>query len=178
MPWGWPLFIPPQNLAANTAQSTNLDDYLGKTIEEVCGKYGTVNDDVNHCAHFVSHVLALRLPGAALCSNVGGSTYTYEERNDGYCVRVNQVFNSCNNRRKWSDDTAGTKCFIVATIPANIESQDPLTIGQMSRKHIGIYSTGFVYHYSNTQDKVVKVTTKEFSSHYGKDTVLLGADLP
>lgn len=170
--------IPATTLPAQSASTLNLEAYLGKTVVDICGKYGTVGDTFNHCAHFVSHVLGLRIPGAALCSNVGDSTYTYAERNLGYCIRVNQVFNSCKNRARWSDGDLDGSCLIIATIAANIESESPLTIGQMSKKHIGFHVCGQVYHYSNTQDKVIKQAVSIFRNHYGAQTVLLRCDFP
>jgi hypothetical protein len=163
----------------------NLDAFLGKTIDEVCGKYGGVGDGINHCAHFVSHVLQLRIPGAALCSNVGDdddvvnpNKWKYAERHNGFCVRVNQVFNSCNNRMRFDFQPATATCLIVATLEGNIEKESPLTIGSSSNKHIGFLVGSDVYNYSNTRDKVVKVPTSEFKSHYGSKTILLRCDLP
>jgi len=174
----FPLPIPPELIAALVANPLNLDGYLGQTVETFCGKYGTVSDGINHCAHFVCHVLGLRIPGAALCSNVGDSTYTYADRGKGFCVRVNQVFNSCQNRAFWDGQPATGTCLIIATIEANIESRSPLTIGQMSRKHIGFLIGDQVYHYSNTQDQVIKQPASEFRNHYGASTILLRCDLP
>src|SRR5258707_1202361 len=88
----------------------DLDKLLGQTVETYCGKYGSVGDDINHCAHFVSHVLGLRLPNAALCSNVGGTRYPFEERAKGFCIRVNQVFNSCKNRAFWDGEAESGVC--------------------------------------------------------------------
>jgi hypothetical protein len=170
--------IPAPTVACQSARPINLDGYLGQTVVDFCGKYGSVGDAFNHCAHFVSHVLGLRIPGAALCSNVGDSTYTYAERAQGYCVRVNQVFNSCENRARWSDDDLGGSCLIIATIEANIESRSSLTIGQMTTKHIGFNVCGQVYHYSNRVDQVIRQPVGEFRNHYGARTVLLRCDLP
>jgi hypothetical protein len=171
--------IPSTNQGTVAADALNLEPYLGKSVVDFCGKYGSVGDSENHCAHFVSHVLQLRIPGAALCSNVGGSSYTYAERRAGFCVRVNQVFNSCSNRARWDDNNLPTDvCFIVATLEENIQSENPLTIGAMSRKHIGFYSGGHVYNYGNTQDKVRKTPLADFKRHYGANTILLKCDLP
>ena len=170
--------IPSTNLTANTAQQGNVETYLGQTVEQYCGKYGTVGDSHNHCAHFVSHVLGTRISGAALCSNVDDTKYAYEDRRAGFCVRVNEVFNSCANRAYWSEEPAGSKCLIVLTVKGNVTGTNPLTIGTMANKHIGIYTGGSVYHYSNTRDQVVKQTVAELKNHYGKDTIVLRADLP
>lgn len=171
--------IPTDNLSIIAAKSINLDGYLGQSVVDFCGKYGSVADSQNHCAHFVSHVLQLRIPGAALCSNVGGSSYSYEDRRKGFCVRVNQIFNSCSNRARWDDRhlPAGV-CFVVATVESNIESENPLRIGEMRKKHIGFYSGGQVYNYGNTNDAVRKTPLADFKRHYGAKTVLLKSDLP
>jgi hypothetical protein len=174
-----PVPIPTQNQSVIAAKQFNLEGYLGKSVVDFCGKYGSAGDDQNHCAHFVSHVLDLRIPGAALCSNVADSQYAYEDRRKGFCIRVNQVFNSCKSRAYWDDKNLPSQvCFIVATVEANIESENPLTIGSMSRKHIGFYSGGWVYNYGNAKDKVRKTSLADFKSHYGKKTVLLKSDLP
>lgn len=174
-----PAPIPAQNQSVNAARTINLDTYLDKSVTDFCGKYGSVGDSENHCAHFVSHVLQLRIPGAALCSNVGGSSYSYEDRRKGYCIRVNQVFNSCSNRARWDDAALPADvCFVVATLEANVESEDPLTIGSMSKKHIGFYSGGWVYNYGNGADKVRRTSLADFKRHYGARTILLKADLP
>jgi hypothetical protein len=174
-----PLPIPCTDTANCTRLST-LDGYLGKSVNDWCGKYGSVGDDDNHCAHFVSHVLSLRIPGAALCSNVGESTYTYAQRHEGFCVRVNQIFNNCQGRAAWNGafDTASGCYFVVATIAANVTNQSPPTVGTMRKKHIGFFTCGMVYHYSNGRDKVIMVPLSEFKRHYGGRTLLFRADLP
>lgn len=168
--------IPSGTLSQNATTPNNL--MIGKTVEEFCGKYGSKGDDDNHCAHYVSHVLGLRIPGAALCSNVGDNTWGYENRRNGYCVRVNQIFNSCSNRMFWPEETPTGKCFWVATIPGNILTRDPLTIGTHRRKHIGIYMDGQVYQYSNTIDKVAVKSVAQLQHLYGPKTVMLKCDLP
>lgn len=174
-----PLAIPNESQGAVLAKQLNLEAYLGQSVKDFCGRYGDIDDSENHCAHFVSHVLQLRIPGAALCSNVGGSDYPYHERRNGFCIRVNQVFNSCKNRAIWTDDSAPQSvCFVVATIAGNIISQNPLTIGSMRKKHIGFYVAGWVYNYGNTNDKVRKSAINDFKRHYGAQTILLRADLP
>src|SRR5580658_9155905 len=55
-----------------------LENYVGKNIHAICGKYGDA-PHTNNCAHFIGHVLGYRLPGAALCSNCAGTKYTYAE---------------------------------------------------------------------------------------------------
>jgi hypothetical protein len=170
--------IPSGTQAVLAVGTTTLEPLLGQTVTEFCGKYGKVADSFNHCAHFVSHVLTLRVHAAALCSNVDGSTYPYEDRRNGFCIRVNQVFNATKNRRRWTSDDKPGKCLIVATIKDNIFQTDPVTIGDQSKKHIGFFVNGTIYHYSNTKDRVIKQSLGDFKNHFGAATVLLMADLP
>ena len=175
--------IPAAKLSDNLNSET-LAAYLGKSVEDFCGKYGKVGDGMhhrNHCAHFVSHALSLRIPGAALCSNVAGTSYPYAERMLGYCIRVDQVFNSCENRSLTTAEAAmrADKCILVTTIGGNVEDKAAVKIGTNPRKHIGVLMNGRVYNYSNAKSKVVTLSVVEFSRIYGsKATVLLKADLP
>lgn len=170
--------IPSPTLAAVAASNAGLEAFLDKTIDDICPDYGSVGDALNHCAHFVGHAISLRYPGAALCSNVAGSTTPYADRANGVCIRVNEIFNRQSNRRYWDASIATGRYLIYATIPGNLSDGPPITMGSMSRKHIGFFVDGQVYHYSNTQDKVIKQTTAQFSNHYGATTKLLLSDMP
>ena len=47
------------------------------------------------------------------------------------------------------------------------------------RKHIGIYASGFIYHYSNSRQQVVKQTPSQFSLHYpAPDNAMFYGTLP
>jgi hypothetical protein len=156
---------------------TGLDNYIDKNIHAICGKYGDA-PHTNNCAHFVGHALGYRLPGAALCSNCAGTTYIYAERNAGFCIRVDQVFNSLRNRSAWPENFPATQCICVATTKENITDKRDYKIGDNPTKHIGILDRGLIYNYSNTHKKVVKIPVAAFKIHYGPQTVLLKADLP
>ena len=167
----------PSVVGGAVVNAAMLDGLVGKELDAICGKYGSKGDTFNHCAHFVSHVLQLRIPGAVLCSNAEESKWTYAQRREGFCIRVNEVFNSLKNRAIYVEAEPGS-FLMVATTKGNITSKKPLTIGTSSVKHIGFASDGNVYHYSNLQDKVVKVLIAEFAKHYGGETILMRADLP
>lgn len=170
--------IPATTLGAVAINSATLKGLVGKGLADFCGLFGDIGDDHNHCAHFVSHVLQFKVPGAALCSNVGGTSYKYEDRAKGFCVRVNEVFNALKKRAMFSEKETSGNYIVVATIADNITDKNEVTIGRMTRKHIGFACDGMIYHFSNTQDKVVEQSFAQFSSHYGKKTILLRADLP
>ena len=128
-----------------------LANFVGKLIKDICGKYDNGSTG-NNCAHFVGHALAYRLPGAALCSNCAGTLYTYAERTKGFCIRVDQIYNSLSNRGGWPQVSPTSQCIVVATIHSNLTDKDNHKIGDNPRKHIGIFYNGNVCNYSNTQD--------------------------
>lgn len=159
-------------------RSLDEDCKTPKSIKTFCPKYCDKSD--NHCAHYISHVLQLRLPGALLCSAViDHSKYSSKERSDGYNIRVNEVFNACTNRAKWDNDKKEEMCIVVATVAAAIEAWEPPSLTTHPRKHIGIYYSNLVYNYSNRHQSPKKPTIGDFKKHYGRhDTILLRADLP
>jgi hypothetical protein len=154
-----------------------LETYVGKNIHAICGKYGDA-PGTNNCAHFIGHVLGYRLPGAALCSNCEGTKYTYAERHAGFCIRVDQIYNSLRNRSMWPAVLPNTQCMVVAMLASNIKDKKSYTIGDQPDKHIGIFDHGLVYNYSNSQKHAVRVPIAKFKHHYGVHTILLKADLP
>ena len=46
---------------------SDLQDYVGKSIDKICTN-GFTSHSQNHCAHFVSHALGLQL--GMLCGDV------------------------------------------------------------------------------------------------------------
>jgi hypothetical protein len=178
--------IPSPAIGANLTAS-DLQGYLGQSVLDFCGKYGDIGDDKledhtrrkNHCEHFVSHVLQLRIPGAALCSNVSDTKYTNKDQMLGYCIRVNEVFNILDGRAFVdAHSPPDSSCLIVATVRHNIKSQEDVTIGDNHLKHIGIFINGKVYNYSNPNSEVRETPLNHFRKHYGAHTVLLRADFP
>jgi len=157
--------------------STTLDTFVGKPIKDICGKYDNASEK-NNCAHFVGHALEFRLSGAALCSNVAGSLYGYADRARGFCIRVDQIYNSLSNRGLWPAVQPISPCIAVATIQSNLTDSGSCLIGDNPRKHIGVFTAGLIYNYSNTQKKVIKSSIAHFKHLYGQHTILLKADLP
>ena len=47
------------------------------------------------------------------------------------------------------------------------------------RKHVGIFADGFIWHYSNSQHKVVRQTPSQFAQHYpSPDNAMFFGALP
>lgn len=138
-----------------------LDGYLGKNISVICNNKYDSNKD-SHCAHFVSHVKKYSFSGALLCSKM-----KYETRNNpGVCLRVNEVFAKCPKVGKWEDKPEKPDaCLAFITLSTNVDLKKG-TMSSHPRKHVGIYSGGMIYHYSNSKNKVVKQTPEKFAKHY------------
>jgi len=134
-----------------------LDTYLGKHIRDICGN-AYANDNDNHCAHFVSHVLSLSF--GVTCKTMGSG------KGPGANIRVQEVFARCPKVGAWAmPPPVAQNCLVFITNPGNV-NVGAKVMHNVPRKHMGIYTAGFVWHYSNIAHKVVKQTPDEFSHHY------------
>lgn len=154
-----------------------LEQYVGQSISQICSFYGTA-PHINNCAHFVSHALSYRIQGAALCSNVAGTTCDYKHRHEGFCIRVDQVFNSLSNRGNWPEKPPTGQKIAVAMLKSNFVDDANFLIGDQPKKHIGIFHQGLIYNFSNSNHIVKKSPVDHFKTLYGVGTILLIADLP
>ena len=134
-----------------------LDGYLGKHIRDICGN-GYVNDSDNHCAHFVSHVLGLKF--GATCRMLGNG------KGPGANVRVQEVFGRCSKVGTWESHAPTMPMGLVFIINAGNVKLAQRVMSNVPRKHLGIFTTGFIWHYSNTLRQVVKQSPAEFAKHY------------
>ena len=150
---------PPANVKPATVTATTLDGYLGKHISEVC-ENGFDQDDDNHCAHFVSHVLGLEF--GVTCRTMGTVGSTGSKAN----IRVQEIFPRCPAVGEWASRPAtSTTCLVFITKAANVDLKAKV-MSNVPRKHVGIFVTDKIWHYSNSKRKVVKQTPEEFSKHY------------
>jgi hypothetical protein len=124
-----------------------LESYLGKNISQICNtSYASPSD--NHCAHFVCHVLGIQF--GLVC----GSMMSRKTRGQGATIRVNELYNDLDHTGPWANrptEIQGLLVFVLraAHMRTNVMPAVP-------QKHVGIWFRDYVYHYSNTQDKVVK----------------------
>jgi hypothetical protein len=132
-----------------------LSETLNKTIADLCSNNFTGSQE-NHCAHFVCHVLEV---------DAGYDCKTYKNgSHPGACIRVQELFPECPQVGNWNNAPQGMKIMFV-TDKSNVD----LTLHTMRnvpKKHVGIFSDGHVYHYSNTQDKVIRQTPPEFLDRF------------
>ncbi|EPA93654.1 hypothetical protein [Pseudomonas sp. G5(2012)] len=154
-----------------------LSATLGMSITDFCQNKFTHPDD-NHCAHFVCHVLSL---------DVGYSCRTHTRgRHPGACIRVQELFTECPSVGNWGSQPPGM-CLVFVTDKTNVNLAGHV-MRNVPKKHVGIFSGGFIYNYSNKQDIVVKQTPEafldRFKNTYGGNQGLFygtfppGADVP
>ena len=157
-------------------RSVLLDSYLGKGISEICA-HGYTADDLNHCAHFVCHVMNVAT-GSTTCraqSQAGVADRI------GVCIRVHELFASCPQLGLYDDATQDqlTNGVFVFVTAKNVVDLKAKRMTNIPKKHVGIGLDGTIWHYSNTQDKVVTATPAEFKRHYkGQDNGLYFGTFP
>jgi hypothetical protein len=134
-----------------------LDAYLGKTITQICPN-GYASHADNHCAHFVAHVLGYRF--GVTCQMMSRGTQP------GVSIRVQEIFPRCPTVGVWSLRPASLPTCLVFITRAGDVNLTAKVMSNVPRKHIGIFVGGSVWHYSNSQRKVVKQMPAQFAQHY------------
>ncbi len=148
-----------------------LEDTLGHSIDHFCAN-GFVNPSENHCAHFVCHVLAV---------DAGYDCRTHTGKlQPGASLRVHELFANCPRVGRFKDVPAGI-CMIFVTEKGNVNLAEH-RMRNVPQKHVGLFDGAHVYHYSNTQDQVVRQTAAEFLARfdavYAGDQALYFGTLP
>lgn len=146
---------PPNASLTSVPDAATLDAYRGKHIRDVCGN-AYVDDDDNHCAHFVSHVMGFGF--GTTCRSMGNGS------SPGACIRVQQLFTMCPSVGEW-ETLASTSCLVFVTNRPNVDVRRR-RMDNVPRKHVGIYRAGTIWHYSNRLTRVVTQTPSEFVHHY------------
>jgi hypothetical protein len=152
--------------------TADLEAFLGKDIKDICGNgFGDAN--LNHCAHFVSHATGLTF--SFNCAQMTGG-----HKPPGN-IRVHEVFAQCPRVGKW-DDADLTQMQLVFVTRKDVVNLATKTMQNIPQKHIGVYSDGYVYNYSNTNDRVVKQTIPDFLARfqaiYSGDQGLFFGEIP
>jgi hypothetical protein len=133
-----------------------LNSYLGHNIGEICG-LGFTDPTLNHCAHFVNHVLQLGF--GATCGPLS---------HGGRNIRVHETFAQCPVVGRF-DALASESALIFVLAPGNVNLRAH-EMDNVRKKHVGIYLNGTLWHYSNTQYRVITETPGEFIHHYPDQT--------
>jgi hypothetical protein len=134
----------------------DLAKYVGKNINAICGN-GFHDPAINHCAHFVSHVLELEFD--LNCHGMSGGSKPAGN------IRVQEIFPHCPKVGRWQDADKSKTQLIFVTKAANVDLAKK-TMVNIPRKHVGIYHQGQVYHYGNTADKVTVDTPESFKTKF------------
>jgi len=135
---------------------SQLMGYEGSNISTIC-PHGYDSSRLNHCAHFVSHVLQLSF--GKTCADMTG------RGGAGANIRVQEVFDRCRNAQIVLACPSAGEGLVFVSAPSNFRGS-PVTLRNVPKKHIGLLLDGTVWHYSNTRDRVVKQTVGEFLFHY------------
>ncbi|HYE45291.1 MAG TPA: hypothetical protein VEA44_05905 [Caulobacter sp.] len=136
--------------------SERLEGYLGKNINRICGNRFH-DPSANHCAHFVGH--ALGLTASYNCVDFKGGS------KPGSNIRVHETFSHCSKVGDWNkaDLTRTQLCFVTRKNAVDLAAKTMMNIPE---KHIGVFHDGWVYHYSNTNDAVVKQRPADFLARF------------
>lgn len=144
---GWP----PEDIRLN------LDQHISYLCKASLG----TDDQQNHCAHFVSHVMKYELPGTT-CKNL--TLADKQTVGEGATIRVNDIFNKTVTNGSWDTKPAHiNSCLIFVTISSNVKNNSSnLIMKDHRKKHIGIVHKSKVWNYSNSENKVVTDTIEKF----------------
>ena len=134
----------------------SMDTFLGKNINQICGN-GFHDASANHCAHFVSHATGMSF--SFNCKQFAGGNQPAAN------IRVHEVFAKCPRVGKWENANAAVTQLIFVT-RKDVVNVATKTMQNIPQKHIGVYQNGFVYNYSNGQDKVVRDTVSDFFARF------------
>ena len=135
-----------------------LQSLVGKNIKDICGNAYTDNAH-NHCAHFVAHVKGYSYGYTCKQQTGKGS-------GSGATIRVNDLFNRCPELGIWSDKPVSLQsCLVFVTDAANVNLQRK-KMTDHPQKHIGIFSDGVIYHYSNSDDEVTSDKPQVFAGKF------------
>ena len=147
-----------------------LARYVGKSIAEICPN-GYAAGAEDHSAHFVSHVLGFQF--GATCQmkgNAMGAAAT---------VRVQDLFAKCRSVGVWSLRPATLRAGLVFITRAAGVNLSAKVMANVPRKHVGIFADGAIWHYSNSQQRVVRLTPAQFATHYAApDNAMFFGALP
>ncbi|HEY5603112.1 MAG TPA: hypothetical protein VIM41_08400 [Gammaproteobacteria bacterium] len=144
---------------------TDINRSINKKISDLCPFSIAKNHKQNHCAHYVSPMMAYELPGPT-CKN-----FSWADKQNvakGATLRVDDLFSTSPEVDLLANKPASiAECLVFVTLASNITTVgNQLIMGNHPRKHVGILTNGKVWHYSNTNNKVVTDTLATFQSKF------------
>ena len=131
---------------------TTLENAIGKSIDKICpNKFH--NPSANHCAHFVSHMTGLEF--SFQCREFKGGNSQPGN------IRVHEIFAQCPKVGKFVDKPSD-RPVLVFVMRKDMVDLDAKRMRNIPHKHIGVFLEGSVYHYSNSNNEVVKWSPSKF----------------
>lgn len=147
-----------------------LDSYVGKSIGAIC-QNGYVSSGEHHGAHFVGHALGYRF--GVTCQMIGTG------KGPAATLRVPAIFSRCKAAGVWRLRPATVQSCLVFVTRASSVNLAAKSMANAPRQHIGIYAGGFIWHYSDSQQAVVKHRPSQFAHHYpAPDNAMFYGSLP
>lgn len=139
--------------------ASTLNFYVNMHVSMICPN-GYDQDNINHCVHFVGHVLGIQV-GASCSTIVGG------QRALRASIRVDEIFNmwcpSVGEFDSKPNSVSQGLIFIINEINVRL---NPKHMGNVGTKHMGVFVGGSVWHYSNGRHKVVSVPVSQMRNHF------------
>ena len=141
-----------------TVGYSKLGTYINKNIRDICPNHFHDNT-LNHCAHFVSHVLEITF--GYTCNLITGGKSAKAN------IKVHEIFEMwCPQVGAWiHKPTRLTQGLIFVTDPRNVNLTNKKMVN-VPNKHVGIFVGNNVWHYSKSLKKVVYVSTSQFARTY------------
>jgi len=154
------------------SDNINIKKYLGVNIKDICENEYDNNDD-NQCAHAVGHLLGFSF--GYTCFDQKGKGLKETEAP----IRVNEIFDKCSGVGTWTNKPVTLSFCLAFVIDKRRVNLTSGTMENIPRKHIGIYHGGYIYHYSNTNNKIVRTSPNSFKYHYsGPNIAVFYAEIP
>ena len=133
-----------------------LTDLVGERIDRICPN-GFDEPNVSHCAHFVSHVMGFEF--GCTCRDLTGGFGSAAN------VRVHEIFHRCAWIEPWESHKQDRDCLIFVSRPSAFNVAEK-TLLNIPKKHIGIVSNNWVFHYSNRQGAVLVQRVEKFRAAF------------
>jgi len=160
-----PAPLPTKAPAPSALGKLSLNSFVGKSMSEICPS-GYADTSNNHCAHFVGHALDITV--GLTCH---GMTSGKKRKGEAASLRVHEIFAACPSVAEYADTMVGKRGLMFVSGPSNFETKHgKTTLRNVPKKHIGVFLSGTIWHYSNSRNKVVTQTPAQFIKHYSSQT--------
>jgi hypothetical protein len=147
-----------------------LDASVGNSIAAICPN-GYTSHAENQSAHFVSHALGYRFGVTCQMTSHG--------REPGATIHIQELFQNCRAVGVWSLRPRSLSPCLVFITRAPSVNLGAKTMSNVPRQHVGIFMNGFIWHYSNSRQQVIKETPSQFRLQYpSADTAMFYGSLP